>query len=82
VWGGETSTQIKNRFLAASRNYPRPFAIIWAGRNNVENEEVVESDIAAMIHSLPADSTYLVVGFINGDLPKDHRGEEDYTIIT
>jgi lysophospholipase L1-like esterase len=79
--GGETSTQIKNRFLAASRNYPRPFAIIWAGRNNVENEKAVESDIAAMVSSLPADSRYLVVGIINGDLPKDHRGEEDYNHI-
>jgi lysophospholipase L1-like esterase len=76
--GGETSTQIKDRFLAVSRNYPRPYAIIWAGRNNVENEEAVESDIAAMVSLLPADSKYLVVGIINGDLPKDHRGEEDY----
>jgi hypothetical protein len=36
---GETSTQIRNRFLAASRNYPRPFAIIWAGRHNLEDKE-------------------------------------------
>jgi lysophospholipase L1-like esterase len=79
--GAETSTQIKNRFLAASRKYPRPFPIIWAGHNNVENEEMVESDIAEMVASLPADSAYLVVGIINGDRPKDHRGEEDYDHI-
>jgi lysophospholipase L1-like esterase len=78
---GETSTQIKNRFLAASRKYPRPFAIIWAGRNNLEDEEAVESDVAEMVSSLPAGSMYLVVGIINGDVPKDHRGAEDYNHI-
>jgi hypothetical protein len=63
---GETSTQIKERFLAASRNYPRPFAIIWAGRHNLEDEEAVESDVAAMVSSLPAGSMYLVVVNFHG----------------
>lgn len=68
--GGETSTQIKTRWLADPLNYDKP-VIIWAGRNNFTNPAdptnvpTVKADIAAIVASL-THTNYLVVGVVNG----------------
>lgn len=62
--GGETSTQIKTRFLAdtARRGYN---VIIWAGRNNYSDLATVLDDVATMVVALGHDR-YIVMGVING----------------
>lgn len=62
--GGETSTQIKTRWLADPLNYAKP-VIIWAGRNNFTDGATVKSDIASIVASL-THTNYLVVGIVNG----------------
>jgi len=61
--GGNTSTQIAARMIADTK-HDGWIAIIWAGRNNYWNREIVERDIASMVAIRP---DYLVIGVINGD---------------
>lgn len=62
--GGETSTQIKTRWLADPLNYAKP-VIIWAGRNNFTDGVTVKADIASIVASL-THTNYLVLGIVNG----------------
>ncbi|MDR3547797.1 MAG: tail fiber domain-containing protein [Candidatus Pacebacteria bacterium] len=41
--------------------------IIWAGRNNLQYPTQVESDIAAMVASLPSPKRYLIMSVLNGE---------------
>ena len=65
--GGETSTQIKARMIAATNQY-RNSTIIWAGRNNYSSLSTVTADIAQMVSTLASvgNTNYLVMGVING----------------
>jgi hypothetical protein len=61
--GGETSTQIKDRFLAATSLHGRNI-VIWAGRNNYASPATVLADIAAMVAAIP-HQRYLVLSIAN-----------------
>jgi hypothetical protein len=63
--GGNTSTQIKARMLAATDKLSWPI-IIWAGRNNYSDSATVQADIASMVAAL-GSSRYLVLSVLNGD---------------
>lgn len=78
--GGETSTEIKKRMLA-HRRQDDAVIIIWAGRNNFDRPEQVQSDIAEMVSSVPPSSRYLVLGVTNGDYQKEYRGGDRYNLI-
>jgi len=62
---GETSTQIKNRFLARRDLFKDP-TIIWAGRNNYASTATVLADIDTMVYALTSsgNNNYLVLGII------------------
>lgn len=78
--GGETSTQIKTRLLAANADYLAATTVIWAGRNNYTDPTTVKSDIAAMIAAIGHDR-YLVLSVINGDYANEYIGQSDYQTI-
>lgn len=63
--GGETSTQVKARMLAATDKHAWP-TIIWAGRNNYTDTATVISDVAAMVAAL-GHTNYLVISVLNGE---------------
>ena len=77
--GGETSTQIRTRFLADS-THNGGFVLIWAGRNNYTAPTVVKADLAAMVAALP-HSRYLVLSIPNGEFPNEYRGQPDYATM-
>lgn len=77
--GGETSTQIKTRFLADTGNLDKS-VIIWAGRNNYLDPTTVKADIAAMVAAL-SHTRYLVVGIINGNYPSEYINQSGWTTI-
>lgn len=77
--GGETSTQIKDRFLLDTLNHDKS-VIIWAGRNNYLSPITVKADIATMIAALGHDR-YLVMGIINGDYPLEYKDATNYNVI-
>lgn len=66
IWNGgvsgETSTQIKARFLADKDKWEMP-TIIWSGRNNYTSPTTVKSDIAEMVSKLN-HTNYLIIGII------------------
>jgi hypothetical protein len=61
--GGETSTQIKTRFLAAPARL-NDNIVIWAGRNNLNAPATVKADIAAMVDAIP-HTRFLILGLVN-----------------
>ncbi len=63
--GGQTSSQIASRFLAASSTWPW-FTVIWAGRNNLTATGTVLSDIASMV-AKTQNGNYLVLSVVNGE---------------
>lgn len=63
--GGETSTQIKDRFLANTADFDKT-VIIWAGRNNYTDPITVKADIATMVANL-THTRYLVISVLNGN---------------
>ena len=79
--GGETSTGIKNRMIAATDKYSYP-TIIWAGRNNYSSPTTVKADIATMVAALTSvgNSNYIVLSVLNG--PGEPSGNANYTTIT
>ena len=63
--GGETSSQILTRFVAATSQWPN-LTIIWAGRNNYNYPTQVLSDIATMVADIGHDG-YLVLSILNNN---------------
>jgi lysophospholipase L1-like esterase len=61
---GESSTQIAARMLADTSRYG-DLTIIWAGRNNSEDESAVLGDIASMVAVLPEPKHFLVLSILN-----------------
>jgi len=74
--GGQTSTQIKDRFLAEPGHFGDP-VIIWAGRNNFGDSATVLADIATMVAELTTDK-YLILGVINGNYPGEFAGAKNH----
>lgn len=79
--GGDTSTQIKTRFMAAPPEQIAADAmVIWAGRNNYSSMSTVEADVASMVALAP--SNYLVLAVLNGQLePFGVTGYDDILAI-
>ena len=75
--GGETSTQIRTRMLAATDKYEYT-TIIWAGRNNYASGSTVQADIAAMVAALGHDR-YLVLSILNSSA--EPSGNANYNLI-
>jgi lysophospholipase L1-like esterase len=65
--GGQTSTQIADRFLSQPALF-NDFTVIWVGQNNPGNYAIVENDIFSMVSQLTT-SNYLVLGVLTGDYP-------------
>jgi hypothetical protein len=76
--GGETSTQIKARMLAATDEHDY-LTILWAGRNNYADAATVKADIAEMVAAL-GHSNYVVMSILNG--AGGGIGTEAYNQIT
>lgn len=77
--GGETSTQIKTRMLAATNKHSWP-TIIWAGRNNYTSPTTVKADIASMVAAL-GNSNYLVLSILNGEYANEYSGQSGYVTM-
>jgi len=79
--GGENSTQIKNRMLAAPETHAYP-TIIWSGRNNFTSPVTVKADIAEMVSALAAvgNENYLILSVLNAS--GESVGTSNYNAIT
>lgn len=77
--GGNTSTQIATRMLAATGNYGDT-TIIWAGNNNYSSPATVLSDVASMVAALTTKN-YVVMCVVNGDYVARWKGTTDYNTI-
>jgi lysophospholipase L1-like esterase len=75
--GGETSTQIKARFLAATDATRGEKASIWVGHNNLV-PATIKADIAAMVAAFTGED-YIVLSLLNSDA--QGIGTEDYDTI-
>ena len=78
---GETSRQIRDRFLARAKPRGPEAVVIWAGRNNTGQPARIESDIRDMIDSLNPDSKFLEFGVISAADPGEQRGADEYDLI-
>lgn len=74
--GGQTSTQIKDRFMAESTRWG-DCTVIWAGQNNYTDPTTVLADIATMVSHLTT-SRYFVIGMINGGVESEWSGSAGY----
>lgn len=82
--GGDTSSQILTRYLAADAGYRAGTLLIWSGRNNYPDPVQVQADIAAMVaaHAAAGGGTrYLVLSIINGDYPSEYVGQSGWQQI-
>ncbi|MCK4870761.1 MAG: hypothetical protein KAS93_06600 [Gammaproteobacteria bacterium] len=77
--GGETSTEIKDRFIVNSDQDNR-LILIWAGRNNFSSPTTVKADIATMVAAIPHND-YVIVSILNSDTALEYSGEANYDII-
>jgi lysophospholipase L1-like esterase len=75
--GGQTSSQIRVRFLAAPDKFG-DLVVIWAGRNNFGDPETVKSDIADMVNRLTTNR-FLVLSVLN--MQTEPRGSGAHTTI-
>lgn len=76
---GQTSTYIKNQFLADTTQ--RNSAVfIWSGKNNYTEISNIVSDIRTMVNLLPHQN-YLVASVFNSDTPDQYAGEPGYIDI-
>lgn len=64
--GGQTSTEVRSRLIAATDKYSRA-TIIWVGRNNPTAPATVLADVAAMVAAL-GHMRYLVLSVTGAEL--------------
>lgn len=76
-FGGETSTEVRTRMLAASAAERGEVTWIWVGRNNYDEPQIVLADIAQMVAALDHDR-YLVGAIINGNYAVERAGTPGY----
>lgn len=77
----ETSTQIKDRFIARKNQDAAETVVIWAGRNDSWLPDQVISNIAAMVASMGPEDRYIVLGVTTSDSPTEYVGGKDYAHI-
>lgn len=77
--GGETSGEIRRRFLRMAGYHGRPI-VVWAGRNNYADGEAVIEDIAAIL-AAAADPRFLVLAVPPGAYPGEQPGEAGWAQI-
>lgn len=77
--GGDTSTQIRTRMLAAPQYFARS-TVIWAGHNNFGSQATVLADVAAMVAALP-DARYLVLSITPNNNNNEFVGGAGYNQI-
>src|SRR6185369_8074149 len=78
--GGETSTQIKTRMIAAADKYG-DVTVIEIGRNDPRNgNATVLSNIATIVAALTTPR-YVIVSVFNGEYPAEYQGQADYISI-
>lgn len=76
---GQTSSHIRARQLrdTAHRDW---ITVLWYGRNNFTEPEVVKSDIAASVaHLEPGNDRFVVLSVING--AREPRGTAAYSVL-
>lgn len=78
--GGDTSTQIRTRLVAASASQLANISVLWPGRNNYTVPATVKADLAAMIAAL-GHTRYVVLSILNGDYATEYAGQADYATI-
>jgi hypothetical protein len=78
--GGQTSTQIAARCVAATDKYGE-FTVIWAGRNNYAAQSTVLADIASCVAVLPTPKRCLVLSITNANIPNEYSGQTNYNQI-
>ncbi|MCX5514247.1 hypothetical protein C3941_24040 [Kaistia algarum] len=71
--GGETSRDIRQRFLRMPEFFGHPI-VIWAGRNNYSDGWSVAWDIEAVLEAAETQR-YLVLAVPAGDYPSEQPGE-------
>lgn len=80
-YGGESSTQIRDHMLADTAHVA-DFAVIWVGRNNYYQNDVVVADIALMVDHLTT-TNFFILGVTNGSYGGyEVLGGEGWTFIT
>lgn len=77
--GGETSGEIRRRFLRMAGYHGRPI-VVWAGRNNYADGEAVIEDIAAIL-AAAADPRFLVLAVPAGAYRGEQPGEAGWAQI-
>jgi lysophospholipase L1-like esterase len=81
--GGDTSTQIANRLIAAT-SLLNDTVIVWAGLNNVTDPTQVLADTARMVSALGSNTHYVILSLINPDGPNnlpDHSVYKDISEV-
>ncbi len=76
--GGETSTQIAARMLAAPESWD-DWTIIWSGRNNFASQSTILTDIASMVSVLKSPKHFLVLSILNAS--SETSGSGSHTSI-
>jgi lysophospholipase L1-like esterase len=76
---GQKSGQIRERMLADTALHKYP-TIIWAGTNNVGNDEQILDDIAQMVASL-GHKHYIILPIMNGVTLEEEKGKKNYNHI-
>lgn len=87
--GGETSTQVKDRYLAASNTEKQKTLVIWVGRNNNTATAIILADVAAMVGAHTAARAlvgklpeYIVLSVCNGNYATEYNTGVNYHYFT
>jgi autotransporter passenger strand-loop-strand repeat protein len=78
--GGQTSTQIAARLIAAT-TLQDDTEVIWAGGNNCTDPTQVMADIASMVAALGSNTHYVILSLLNGSGPHETKGGSVYNDI-
>jgi autotransporter passenger strand-loop-strand repeat protein len=78
--GGDTSTQIADRLIAAT-SLLNDTVVIWAGLNNVTDPSQVLADTERMVSALGSNTHYVILSLINPDGPNNLPGHSVYNDI-
>lgn len=65
--GGSSSSRIKDLVVTHAARSLYDFVVIWAGRNNYEDAELVVRDINVILEHLNPKISFVVLGVISGD---------------
>jgi len=76
---GQTSTYIKNQFIANTSQRDNA-VLIWSGKNNFNQISTIVSDIRSMVDLLDHNN-YIVLSVFNSDIPTQYQGTADYNTI-